>query len=162
MTRDDPGRDGPAKTDAALDPWLTVGGEGQVRLFGFALRHPATGGLAWTVSTVVVELDADAGRAATASGRRYALGQRLSSPAELPDEEARVAYALLVCPVLGADPAVLLGGRDYRRSGLWVTARKAARHLGLPPPGWCGDELERFMQAHLADYAAKMRRGLGR
>ena len=73
---------------ASMDPWLVVDVNGEPSLFGFAWRHPSTGGLSWMLSTAIVELDAAAGRARTASGRVYQLGRRIE-PCEL-DEGMRL------------------------------------------------------------------------
>jgi hypothetical protein len=35
--------------------------DGELSLFGFAARHPRTGGLSWRLSTEIVELDESAG-----------------------------------------------------------------------------------------------------
>src|ERR1700730_9465931 len=112
-------------TTAEMDPWLLVEVYGEDCLFGFAKWHPSTGGLAWTLSTPVVELDEAAGRARTASGRVYALG-RATEFEEL-DEEANLALCLLAGEVPMPEAA-------RWRGVCWITARKMARHLGTVAP----------------------------
>jgi hypothetical protein len=99
-------------TDAELNPWTVVGEDDNACLFGFALRHPRTGGLAWTLSTPIVSLDERRQQAVTRSGRRYTLGRRVS-PDALPDEEAEVAYALLVGPLLGWPAPIEWSGQNF-------------------------------------------------
>ena len=89
--------------------------------------------VSWVRSTAVAWLDETAGRARTASGRRYALGRR-TTVANLPTEEARIAFAFLVSPHLadpGAEPPV---DGDSAAAAAWVAACKVARHLGLEAP----------------------------
>jgi len=148
-----PADDGPAA--AGLDPWLVLELGGDEVLFGFAARHPATGGLSWVRSSPVAELDQAAGRARTASGRVYALGRR-AAPGEL-DEEGRTALRLLAAESLGPEP--LPGDVDDAR---WVSARKWARRLGVDAPprdrAAVGRLLRRHGERHLALRAG---RGLG-
>ncbi|WP_372623853.1 hypothetical protein [Falsiroseomonas sp.] len=146
--------------DAALDPWLLVSDGPGSALFGYATGHPATGGLAWTLSTPVRQLDTHRSRAVTASGRRYDLGRRIDV-SKLPDEEARFAYALLVCPIIGSDPAAHLGSADPLLAADWVRACKMARHLGVTPPERDVDALSAFLQRHADAYFILMRRKLG-
>ena len=81
-----------------MDSWCLVElADGAEVLFGFVVEHAGTGGLSWVRSTAVVWLDETAGRARTASGRRYALGRRIAV-ADLPTEEARIAFTFLVSP----------------------------------------------------------------
>lgn len=111
--------------DAEMNPWLVVDVDGEPSLFGFALRHPNTGGLSWVLSTRIVELDEATGRARTESGRVYTLGRRIRRD-EL-DEEGRLALRLLLAKwtEMEAPP-----GNDLR----WLTARKMSRHLGVESP----------------------------
>lgn len=146
--------------DAVLDPWLLTSEGPDGSLFGYATRHPATGGLAWTLSTTVRQLDMRRGRAVTASGRRYDLGRRIELP-ELPDDEARIAYALLVCPIIGIDPAMHLGTVDPMLAADWVRACKMARHLGVPRPERELKAVSAFLGRHADAYVTLMRRKLG-
>jgi hypothetical protein len=141
---------------AALDPWLLVTDGPERALFGFAVAHPGTGGLAWTLSTAVRHLDVTRGRATTASGRRYDLGRRIELP-DLPDEEARISYAVLVCPLIGVDPAVHLGAVDPLLAVDWVRACKVARHLRVDPPVREAASVTRFLDRHAERYAAVLR-----
>lgn len=145
---------------AALDPWLLVTDGPESALFGYAGVHPSTGGLAWTLSTPVRHLDLQRGRAVTASGRRYDLGRRIELP-DLPDEEARISYAVLVCPLIGVDPSVHLGSVDPLLAGDWVRARKMSRHLGVAPPAREADAVGRFLARYADAYAVVLRRKLG-
>ncbi len=145
--------DGPAA--AGLDPWLPLELGGEEVLFGYAGRHPATGGLSWVRSSPVVELDEEAGRARTAGGRVYALGRRVD--VEDLDGEARAALRLLAAEFLGAEP--LPGDAQDAR---WVSARKWARHLGVAaPPRGDRAAVERFLRRHGERYFA-LRAGQGR
>jgi hypothetical protein len=119
---------------AVLDPWCLVElGDGSESLFGFAVEHAGTGGLSWVLSTPVVWLDEAAGRAQTSSGRRYVLGRRIT-PLELPTEEARIAFSLLVSPHLeDPDSAPPFAG-DADLAATWVAACKMARHLKIDAP----------------------------
>jgi hypothetical protein len=57
--------------DAHLGPWCLAPLEtGVSMLFGYALHHERTGGLAWLSSSEVLELRARSGRARNRSGRR--------------------------------------------------------------------------------------------
>lgn len=140
--------------DAVLDPWCTVDVTARSRvLFGFAHRHPVTGGLAWTRSTPVVELDEVAGRALTRSGRQYELGRRIE-PHRIPElgMEAWLAYGLLLgrhafgrdeVPPISADPD---------REGRWITACKISRHLGVDAPPQVPSDVDRFLSRHFSAY----------
>jgi hypothetical protein len=97
----------------------------EASLFGFALFHPRTGGLSWTMSTQVVELDQVVGQARTASGRVYALGRRITS-VDL-DDEGRVALSLLLAKWTKLEPPP---DQDFP----WLTACKMARHLKVEAP----------------------------
>ncbi len=147
---------GPADDPAAagLDPWLVLELGGAEVLFGYAERHPATGGLSWVRNSPVVELDEAAGRARTASGRVYALGRRTAI--EELDEEARTALRLLAAESLGAEP--LPGDADEAR---WVSARKWARHLGAAAPPRDRAAVARFLRRHGERYLA-LRAGQGK
>jgi len=136
--------------DAHLDPWCVVPLEvGGSILFGFALHHEATGGLAWLSSSELLELDAAAGRARTFSGRRYLLGRRfdpLDVGAE--GEEARLAFELLIG--VNFEDQDELVEVDRR----WLQARKAARHLGIEPPDRKDVATRTFFHQHGAAYLA--------
>ena len=138
---------------AGLDPWLPLELGGEEVLFGYAGRHPATGGLSWVRSSPVAELDEAAGRARTASGRVYALGRR-TDVGEF-DEEGRTALRLLAAESLGAEP--LPGDDDDAR---WVSARKWARHLGVEAPPRDRAAVGRFLRRHEERYLA-LRAGQG-
>ena len=64
---------------ASVSNWMVVRHNDRECLFGFAERHPRTGGLSWMLSTPVVCLDEEEGHAVTASGRRYLLGTRIGT-----------------------------------------------------------------------------------
>jgi hypothetical protein len=120
--------------NARMDPWCLVElADGSEALFGFAVEHAGTGGLSWVLSTPVVWLDAAAGRARTASGRRYILGRRVT-PLELPTEEARIAFSLLASPHLEDPDAAPPFAGDADLAATWVAACKMARHLKLEAP----------------------------
>ncbi len=131
---------------AFLDPWCLVPAvDGETLLFGFAIRHPATGGLGWLLSTEVLELEADHGRAITRSGRRYTLGRRFD-PVDVgaEGEEPRLAFDLLVADDF-EDMDIL---REVDRD--WLMACKAARHLAVDKPARAQAAVAKF----LADYRA--------
>ncbi len=138
--------------DAVLDPWCLVPADDETSLYGFAITHPATGGLSWLLSTSVLVIDEALGRALTRSGRLYALRQRITV-ATLPTEEARIAYALIAGPYLGIEPAVLIGELDESVARQWVIACKISRHLGVEAPLRDHIQLADFFQRHSADYA---------
>lgn len=142
--------------DADMDPWCLVPDGDKPVLFGFAHRHPLTGGLSWVLSTPVVAIDPTHGRAVTLSGRQYALGRRVAVP-ELPDTEARIAYALLVAVHLGIDTSVLLGDLDADLARQWIIACKMSRHLDLPVPERKRSVLKAFYARNAARYASLMR-----
>lgn len=155
------GRVNDPSIDAVLDPWCEVPLHWGARiLFGFALWHPTTGGLGWTMSTPIMELDETAGRAKTLSGRRYSLGRRIE-PEDIPDEgeEAWLAFDLLLgsdtdelVPPISAEP-----GLEQR----WVTACKMSRHLKVPAPGRSPRAVDAFVERHGANYRRVMKRILG-
>ena len=141
--------------DAHLDPWCVVPLEtGESVLFGFALHHEATGGLAWLSSSEVLELDAAAGRARTFSGRRYLLGRRFD-PMDVggEGEEARLAFELLI----GVDFEDLDELVEVDRR--WLQARKAARHLGVEPPSRTDAATRAFVDKYQGAYFALRKRG---
>lgn len=133
--------------EAELDPWCTVDLPSGVHLFGYALRHPVTGGLAWTRSSPVVRLDPDAGFALTRSGQHYRLGRQVSL-AELPDTEARLALALIFHKAFLDRRAPLPGGISRVLAVAWLTACKAARHDELEPPPLDRDAIKAFFAEH--------------
>ncbi len=141
--------------DAHLDPWCEVPMEtGGSVLFGFALNHAETGGLAWLSSSQLVDLKAAAGRAKTQSGRRYRLGRRfdpLDVGAE--GEEARLAFALLI----GIDFEDLDELVEVDRR--WLMAMKAARHLQVAPPIRADSATRYFFKTYGEAYFALRQRG---
>lgn len=143
----------PSEPDAELDPWTLVDTEGEPCLFGFALRHPATGGLAWTLSTPLVHLDTNRRRATTRSGRRYALGRRIHGSA-LPDQEARIAFALLVRPPAETMTDDVLAGISEDLARGWLTSCKAARHLDVQPPSLDEEAVTQFLAQYGRRYVA--------
>jgi len=141
--------------DAHLDPWCVVPLDaGGSILFGFALHHEATGGLAWLSSSEVLELHAAVGRAQTFSGRRYRLG-RAFDPIDVgaEGEEARLAFQLLIGVVYeDLDELVEVDRR-------WLQAMKAARHLGVQPPIRTDAATRAFVDKYQAAYFALRQRG---
>ena len=132
---------------ASMDPWLVVDVSSEPSLFGFARRHPSTGGLSWVLSTAIVELDEAAGRARTKSGRVYELGRRIE-PGEL-DEEGSLALRLLLARWTRREPPP---DQDLR----WLTARKMARHLRVEPPRRDDPAaVERFLRTYHESYVAR-------
>jgi hypothetical protein len=127
-------RDDDKPTYAVMDPWCLVELMGGSKaLFGFAVEHPATGGLSWVISTPLVWLNPVAGRARTWSGRHYVLGRRIT-PLELPTEEARIAFSLLASPHLEDPETGRTFAGDADLAATWVTACKMARHLKIDAP----------------------------
>jgi hypothetical protein len=141
-----------APADAVMTVWMTVDTFGEECLFGFAAKHPSTGGLSWVLSTPVVQFTEAADRARTASGRVYIL-ERQISVRDL-DEEGRVALRLM----LADDPN---GYPEHAHDVAWVVARKVARHIGVTAP-WRGDPvaLERFIEDNQALYLRRLHRRL--
>lgn len=141
---------------ATLDPWLLIEmPDGDRLLFGYAERHPLTGGLSWLRSSPVVELDEAAGRARTASGRIYVLGRRTSVD-RLESEEGRAALLLLVLKpegLLASDPL------EDDATGAWLIARKWGRHLGIDAPPREKPEAVRCFLDKYADLYAALRAG---
>lgn len=126
--------------------------DGTQVLFGFALEHPSTGGLAWTSSSPILELDHEGLQAVTVSGRHYRLGQ-ITSALELPDEEARIAYALLVgddLPLTSQELVTLRVPASLAVS--WVTAMKIARHLKVEGPSFTQSSIQQFLQMYAQAY----------
>jgi hypothetical protein len=144
-------------SEAQLDPWCVVPLDiGEPVLFGFALSHPVTGGLGWTVTSELLELNRAGNGAKTMSGRRYRLGRRfdpLDVGAE--GEEARLAFHLLI----GVDYEDLDELVEVDRR--WLQAMKAARHLGVEPPIRTDAATRAFFNRHQAAYFA-LRQRFGR
>ena len=118
-----------ATADAYMDPWCVVSViTGERLLFGFAVRHPATGGLSWVRSTPIRHLDEVTGCAITESGRPYALGRRIE-PEKVPleGEEAWLAFDLLI----GAD-AVGRRSRAIDQRGRFARRRVDRRMQNRP------------------------------
>ena len=150
--------DGP---DAHMDPWCVVPlGDGAEVLFGFAVRHPGTGGLSWVRSTPVRELDEASRRATTASGRRYELGRRIELE-DVPGEgdEAWLAFDLLIGLDAADGDAVPSTSADPPRDTRWVAACKIARHLGIEAPGRAPAAVEAFLALNMIAYIARRRPG---
>jgi hypothetical protein len=129
-----------------MDPWCVL--EDQVDelvLFGYIHKHQTLGGLSWSRSSPIVELDAARGWAKTASGRVYKLGRQ----EWLVDmgAEALCAAALLL-PRLGE----ILNKEQHLLAESWVKACKAARWLGLPPPERTEPAVHAFFEQHAAAY----------
>ena len=141
--------------DAHLDPWCEVSMDtGGSILFGFALHHAETGGLAWLSSSQLVDLEEAAGRARTLSGRRYLLGRRfdpLDVGAE--GEEARLAFHLLI----GVDFEDL--DELFEVDRRWLQSLKAARHLGVAAPARTDAATRAFFEKHMTAYLALRQRG---
>ena len=140
-------------TDAVMEPWCLVElFDGTHVLFGFALTHSVTRGLAWTRSTEVLELDCERGRAVTGSGRQYRLGREFDLlDLRSEGEEARVAFELL----LGDTTETMDALREFDRS--WLSACKAARHLGVQEPARTVAAVEAFTASFLRRYMALRR-----
>ena len=140
--------------DAVMEPWCLVElFDGTYVLFGYALTHSVTRGLAWTRSTEVLELDRERGRAATGSGRRYRLGREFAPlDVRVEGEEARVAFELLLGDVAETMDAL----REFDRS--WLSACKAARHLGVQVPARTVAAVEAFTASFLQRYMALRRK----
>jgi hypothetical protein len=145
---------------ARMDPWCIVPlWNGTDVLFGYAVRHPTTGGLSWVSSTEIEELDAAAGRARTRSGRLYELGRRIELQ-DIPEEgeEPWVAFELLLGHDVDDPEAVPPRVADPAADAEWVAACKAARHLAVAPPRRIPKEVTEFLDRHLAAYL-RMRTG---
>lgn len=143
--------------DAFMISWSVIptacGGQA---LFGFALQHPRTGGMAWTRSSQIVEpFDDLSSVVVTASGTRWHVSFPLSVHA-LPhtNVEARVAFALLFeADGLAPNPPwhsmVNLTRDDCVR---WLTACKVSRHLILKPPEPDSRAVDLFLRTNEAAY----------
>lgn len=142
-----------ATFDAELDPWLHVDlADGTRLLFGYAVSHVATGGLAWTRSSPVRRYEIRTGLVITASGRRYQLGRRIAC-LDLPDQEAKVAFALLIGPDLGVSFGDLVGPKIREGEAAdWLRACKISRHIGTQPPPLDGAAINEFLRQHEATY----------
>jgi len=141
--------------DARMDPWCAVAlANGDSVLFGFALLHPITGGLAWTRSSAIVTLDAVKGRAATQSGRLYGLGTSVELAA-IPSLglEPWLAFDLLIGQRLADAWAVPPISADPERERRWVTACKMARHLNLATPSFTPAAVNDFLATYQEAYA---------
>ena len=139
-----------------MDPWCTVPlVKGGAVLFGYAMRHPVTGGQSWVSSSGVVELDATARRVRTRSGRLYELGRRIELE-DIPEEgeEAWITFELLLGHDVADEEAVPRRVADPSDDWEWVAACKAARHLGAVPPRRVPRDVHEFMRQHRAAYLA--------
>lgn len=139
---------------AKLDPWCVVPLlDGVSVLFGFALRHPLTGGLSWTSSSEILHLDETAGRARTRSGRIYQLGRRIDVR-DIPGEgdEPWIAFDLLLGHVVADPDTVPPIVTDLAADREWVSACKAVRHLALTPPRRIASDIKEFRAAQAAAY----------
>jgi hypothetical protein len=146
-----------ADHDAHLDPWCVVPlADGTWILFGFALEHAATAGLAWTSSSELLELDRATGRGGTRSGRRYLLGRRFEAiDVGAEGEEARLAFGLLIGDAFEHAAAI----REVDR--MWLASRKVARHLEVQPPVRRPADIQAFVARHAAAYV-RLREQRGR
>ena len=135
-------------SDAHLDPWCPVEiAPGVDILFGFAERHPLTGGQSWMQSSPIVSLDEDTGVARTQSGRSYSLGTRL----EPTGEEALCALGILTGRAPAGRP-----GEDRERDVMWLTACKVARWCrAVCPPRTDAEAIRAFLATHRAAYMAR-------
>ncbi len=144
-----------ADHDAHLDSWCVVPLTDGIRiLFGYALAHEETDGLAWMSGSELLEHDLAAGRAVTRSGRHYLLGRRFEAvDVGAEGAEARLAFVLLIG--LGYEGMADLHEVDLR----WLMACKAARHLGIEPPSRTEAATRDFVDRHAEAYFAVRRRG---
>ena len=127
----------------ALDPWCLVQTRtGKIILFGFALRHPTTGGLGWLLSTEVLRFDKACAQATLRSGRGYSLGRQFDAvDVGGRGEEPRLVFELLMGDQFeGSDKL-----RDLDRS--WLAACKAARHLGIDKSSRTRAAVEEFLNS---------------
>ncbi|MGX9967096.1 hypothetical protein ACVFYP_27485 [Roseomonas sp. F4] len=145
------------RPNARMDPWCPVEIDGGVEiLFGYAVEHNELGGLSWVRSSRVMWFAADYSRAQTMSGRRYALGQRIELD-QLPDEEAKVAFAVLVAPYLDDPHLAPPVAGDLFVAGRWVLACKMARHLKTAaPPRSDPNAVEAFIETNRNRYSRLM------
>ncbi|MGX9967098.1 hypothetical protein ACVFYP_27495 [Roseomonas sp. F4] len=149
------------RANVILDPWCIVEfADGTEALFGFAIENDATGGLAWMRSSPVESMREDGSRARTSSGRRYSLGRRITV-GELPNEEARYAFAIMMTPRL-ADPRVAPPvTEDLETARWWVAACKMARHLATDaPPLRDPEAIGKFIVDNLTRYLSRPGRRL--
>ncbi|MFC3029667.1 MULTISPECIES: hypothetical protein [Roseomonadaceae] len=122
-------------------------------LFGYAVEHNVLGGLSWARSSRVMWFSADYSRAQTMSGRRYSLGQRFELD-QFPNEEAKVAFAVLVAPYLDDPHLAPPVEGDLFVAGRWVLACKMARHLKTAaPPRSDPDAVEEFIMFNQNRYS---------
>ncbi|MFC3125090.1 hypothetical protein ACFOD4_08465 [Pseudoroseomonas globiformis] len=129
--------------------------DGAEVLFGYAVRHPATGGLSWVSSTEIEELDAVGGRARTRSGRLYELGRQIAlEDIPVEGEEAWVAFELLLGHDVADPEAVPPRVVDPAADREWVAACKAARHLGVVAPRRIPREVAAFFDQYRVAYLA--------
>jgi hypothetical protein len=145
------------RADALIDPWCTLETvAGKHVLYGYSLHHSFTGGLSWVASTPIHGIASDAGRAVTASGRRYELGRRIE-PAEIPSEgeEAWLAYDILLGDHVVDRDAVPRFSVDRKLDSAWVTACKVARHLDVAAPGRALLAVDSFLKDHEQKYRLK-------
>lgn len=135
-----------------MDPWKIVNIGGEPALFGFMTWHPVTGGLAWSVTSRLVEPPLF-GTAVTAS-RTYLVGQALwAGEVTL---ECEVAYRVLVTPEK-------LTPEQKSNARLLLTASKMARWLGMEVPDPMSvqpADLERFISEYRERY--REARAIGR
>lgn len=154
---------GQPAADARMDPWCLVPlVTGEQILFGFAVEHPQTGGLGWVRSMPIRDLNEVAGRAATASGRQYALGRRVE-PVDIPleGEEACLAYDLLIgdgaAQGIAARPVPATREDDIA----WLAACKMARHLGVAAPDRVPATVQEFVKQNIDAYQQLRRLNAG-
>jgi hypothetical protein len=137
---------------ATMDPWMGVDDGTAVVLFGYCNRHPILGGQSWTRSSALIGFDPSRSQARTASGSIYQLGQRITT-AELPDEEARTAFALLIGPASRERSPEDDDARD------WLQACKIGRGVGIEPPSRHESEgVRRFVETFRPAYLARRRK----
>ncbi|MBU8546090.1 hypothetical protein JJQ90_20370 [Roseomonas sp. ROY-5-3] len=142
------------RPNARMDPWCSVDIDvGAEILFGYAVEHNVLGGLSWARSSRVMWFSADYSRAQTMSGRRYSLGQRFELD-QFPNEEAKVAFAVLVAPYLDDPHLAPPVEGDLFVAGRWVLACKMARHLKTAaPPRSDPDAVEEFIMFNQNRYS---------
>jgi len=126
---------------AHMDPWCVLESSRGLVLFGYCITHQSLGGLAWSCSSPIVDLDEQDGWAATQSGRVYKLGQKVHL-VDMGSAEALCAAALLLGLDVGLSQSELVLAED------WVRACKAARWLGLEPPPRVRREVDAFLAQH--------------
>ena len=107
------------------------------------------------MTSELLEMNRARNGAKTQSGRRYMLGRQFDAyDIGNEGEEARLAFELLV-------------GICYERADdlkevdrTWLTALKAARHLGVEPPARRERDITEFMRSH-SDAYLQLRRERG-